>query len=71
MSEWRPIETAPKDRSIDLWTGTLRMTNCYWDEICGEWRKVNIANVLVRFKRATHWMEIPAPPNDSTAEPTK
>jgi hypothetical protein len=60
---WQPIETAPKIRVIDLWTGDRRMTRCYWDDICGEWRTTENSGVLMRFKKATHWMEIPVPPS--------
>lgn len=65
--QWQPIETAPKDRVIDLWTGDQRMAHCYWDEICSEWRTTGNSNVLITFKRATHWMEIPAPPHAGAA----
>ena len=33
MSEWLPIESAPKDGTIiDLWVGGHRIPNCSWDE---------------------------------------
>lgn len=64
-SDWRPIETAPKDRLIDLWTGNRRLTGCWWDSICSEWRTLGNSNKLIWFKTATHWREIPKAPGDN------
>jgi hypothetical protein len=62
---WRPIETAPKDRKIDIWTGDRRITGCYWDDICKEWRTSENSGHLITFRNATHWMLIPPPPEPS------
>jgi hypothetical protein len=46
------------------------MTRCYWDQICSEWRTTGNSNVLICFKKATHWMEIPRPPTaEKASEP--
>lgn len=64
-SDWQPIETAPKDKLIDLWTSSgVRKTNCYWDHICQEWRCRENNGVIIRFKNVTHWMPLPSPPTD-------
>jgi len=71
VSDWQPIETAPKDQTIDLW-GTRRglmmpperVTNCRWDYVnkngvlvMSEWVKGNGTII-----DPTHWMPIPSPP---------
>lgn len=78
MSEWQPIETAPKDGSaILIWQpdrskywglgnfDDLRYAIGYWrvaDKI-GSWGNRNSAVV-----NPTHWMPLPAPPLDLTGE---
>jgi hypothetical protein len=69
MSAWQPIETAPKDRLIDIWTVGFRsdphrVSDVYYDNICGEWRTSRPAGQLVCVKEryVTHWMPLPEPP---------
>jgi hypothetical protein len=70
MSEWQPIETAPKDVSVDLWVpacpelqfGGRRHPDCSWDENYGWW-----SPMLEKFLEdypvtPTHWMPLPEPP---------
>ncbi|CAH2399098.1 hypothetical protein MES4922_210087 [Mesorhizobium ventifaucium] len=62
---WKPIETAPKDRLIDIWLKTgVRWCDCYYDQICGEWRTSRPSGRLVSVKEAvaTHWQEPPGAP---------
>lgn len=62
LMTWQPIETAPKDRLIDIWTGDRRRAACYWDDICHEWRSTANSGHMTFCKYPTHWMEIPEPP---------
>lgn len=71
MSEWQPIETAPKDGTpIDIWSpawGGERHTNM---------RRVDLGNGNVFYdpvksgpccvRDATHWAAIPAAPKGET-----
>lgn len=66
---WQPIETAPKDRLIDIWTVGYgaephRVSDCYHDRICDEWRTSRPAGHLmcIKAKYVTHWRSIPASP---------
>ena len=66
---WQPIETAPKDRLIDVWTVGYgaephRMSDCYYDRICDEWRTSRPSGHLmcIKAKYVTHWMTRPTPP---------
>lgn len=66
---WKPIETAPKDRLIDVWIrdgsgAGIRWADCYYDSICDEWRTSRPSGHLVTVKArfVTHWMSPPADP---------
>jgi len=72
MSEWQPIETAPKDGTeVDLWVvernrgRKFRIPDCHWH--CDEWLvwggDPEIGWDLVEeYQHATHWMLSPEPP---------
>ena len=67
MSEWQPIETAPKDGTdIDLWLHGFRVADCYWDKVAGEWCDSDgdrlTENVVDYGQGPTHWMPHPEPP---------
>jgi hypothetical protein len=66
MGGWQPIETAPHDRRIILWTGREIYIG-HWGKnvetdheafIIAEWGDGDQAMV----GSATHWMEAPKPP---------
>lgn len=65
MSEWQPIETAPKDGThIDISAlnnsgERCRLPDCWMDG--GEWRGNYIRPLYGPYK-PTHWMSIPANP---------
>ena len=69
MSGWKPIETAPKDGTIILvgvwdygpdiasasWNGKFWDMELYGYQYCGD----------PEFSDPTHWMPLPAPPEDT------
>lgn len=69
MSEWQPIETAPKDGTEVL--GFSDMENIgagyYFDFILfwkGKWRTSSFLEEVY----VTHWMPLPEPPKESSDE---
>lgn len=66
MSEWKPIETAPKDGTpVDLWHETYgRITDTWWDEDDGFWVTGAGDQGLI-----THWAPLTAP--EPTHNPEK
>ena len=72
MSEWHPIETAPKDGTlIVLWDGyyKVRVTNAKWDfhywmngvpQGGKTWGRDDRDGPFC--EDPTHWMPVPAPP---------
>jgi hypothetical protein len=72
MSEWQPIETAPKDGSNVLLSPAFereRVTVGSWDlDDVGEggqcWRCLELSERL----EPTHWMPLPSPPEARTVD---
>ncbi len=70
MSEWQPIETAPKDRTpIDVWGDYGRVCDVSWrdapshDERGAGWRDTDGTFLGPPFLATpTHWMPLPDPP---------
>ncbi|RWD00143.1 MAG: hypothetical protein EOS58_30650 [Mesorhizobium sp.] len=64
---WQTIDSAPKNRGrlIDIWleSGT-RWCDCYYDQICDEWRTSRPSGHLIsiKAKHVTHWREVTAGP---------
>lgn len=64
MSEWQPIETAPKNGSRVLlwnpeWSGPC--TAQFYGDAAGGWK---LDKRMPPFAyQPTHWMPLPAPPN--------
>lgn len=63
MSEWQPIETAPKDYEtliLAAFRGGIGMDIVWWRSDTGRWQTKSehswAANVF------THWMPLPEPP---------
>jgi hypothetical protein len=73
MTDWNPIETAPKDRSLLLFgemkpfdgliglDGPIIFTG-YWDSIDEAWCSSG-STWLGPFYRPTHWQPLPARPS--------
>jgi hypothetical protein len=70
MSDWQPIETAPKMKMVLLWAATdidaygsitnWKMETGYWSEFYNSWAwPQRIASYDVP---PTHWMPLPDPP---------
>ena len=72
MADWQPIETAPKDRHIQvfpgIWTG-VTVSVAKWDanehakKPRPYWRRLDAHHVVTsRGTSPTHWMPLPEPP---------
>lgn len=72
MSEWRPIETAPKDGTEvilrfvvrDGDTRPVEALNGWYD---GSWRRICYSTYSYRYFSlgdVTHWMPLPKPPSN-------
>jgi uncharacterized protein DUF551 len=66
MSEWQPIETAPKDEHVQILTFKARTNNILW---AGPWYQTSFWSpkwgMFVgwpRDEKPTHWMPLPEPP---------
>jgi Protein of unknown function (DUF551) len=71
MSDWQPIETAPKDKGFLLaYNGDRKLYGlvCWWPgggwngEGCWGWNDESIAWSRQRGNQPTHWMSLPDPP---------
>lgn len=71
LSEWQPIETVRKDCLVDiLINGEIRWCDCYYDQICDQWRTSGPSNHLawVPARAVTHWrLPPPLPPGPGAA----
>jgi hypothetical protein len=66
VSEWQPIETAPRDGTLILgaeknWRGELLVAEMAWED--GEWQLTLQWGDETNEAAPTHWMPRPAPPN--------
>ena len=83
MTDWQPIETAPRDRKTEIllwfpWQG-LSVPGCYFigiwgyanDESAEEWGNGPMwvdPNNSNPLGEPTHWMPLPTPPSPLTGE---
>jgi hypothetical protein len=67
MSEWKPIESAPRASGgmVDIMCNERRYAGCHYDHICDEYRHITACGVLIRLRNATHWMPLPQPPKET------
>lgn len=70
--EWRPIETAPKDRTVvDLWAMGRRWPDMEWEVTCpshpdGVWKRAGTDWYdAMGWLDPTHWMPLPPPPEET------
>ena len=71
-SEWRDIESAPKESPVplvDLWIADggpgYRLTDCYWSIIDERWDQIGSAGKPRFTGEPTHWMPLPGPPSQA------
>lgn len=68
MTQWQPIESAPKDGTkVDLWTfNGERWCDCWWhkgqEAWASDWSCQSERGFVIRYGQPTHWMPLPAPP---------
>jgi len=66
MSEWKPIETAPKDGETRVLLGRTGFAEqqavAWWSAISEAWVTVIGGHT---FYEATHWMPLPQPPKET------
>jgi hypothetical protein len=73
MSEWQPIETAPKDGTafvaVSTWNRYAKAVLTYDRNIGGwwDWRETEVMEDLGRM--FSHWMPLPAPPDPRATAP--
>jgi hypothetical protein len=67
---WQPIETAPRDKVVDLWWNGRRFADYEFVELTGDWVRKELmwkGEYQVTTKRfltdkPTHWMPLPPAP---------
>lgn len=64
MSEWQPIETAPKDgEAITVYCGDImKMAFVYWHDDMNEWTVQGTFNTFQDAHYMTHWRPSLKPP---------
>lgn len=68
MSEWQPIETAPKDRRIRVWAHSAER-HAKWDEDKyvkkprPYWNVDGWTTTWSRYHKPSHWMPLSEPPD--------
>jgi hypothetical protein len=74
MSEWQPIETAPRD-GTQLLLGIAAIDGAggcvfdgWWEG--GGWTngELDYEDGLMHYPHVTHWMPLPSPPKDASHE---
>lgn len=66
MTDWQPIETAPHDRRILLWTGLSISIGRYYDDRYSHrprpyWDRKGISITLCRNNPPLLWQSLPEP----------
>ena len=64
MTEWQPIETAPRDgTNILSWEHKMECMIIFWQS--GDWHCTHDCEDLY-FSEPTHWMPLPEPPKQES-----
>ena len=63
--EWQPIETAPKDKEILLYSDSDGYGISGWNEEHQRWYVYNHYEEQLYLFPATHWMPLPDPPKEA------
>lgn len=61
LSEWQPIETAPKEVKVIVWSQAI-VCPCIAYRIEGQWADSEGDWDLRDDEQPTHWMPLPEPP---------
>lgn len=68
MTEWQPIEIAPKDEDILVFEDPI-MAKAYWDaDPRDEGGQVWRIRGVWEYLHPTHWMSLPEPPTEKKDE---
>lgn len=73
-TQWQPIEIAPKDGTnilvadADGWVGQVFWQKRWYNENRPGWMIANCDEEYGDYITATHWMPLPAPPNEGDKE---
>jgi hypothetical protein len=62
MTEWQPIETAPKDDTIILVVWLNRVQMAWWNESFHQWQEYPDGDFAIDDDELTHWMKLPELP---------
>lgn len=68
MSEWQPIETAPKTCDVFLWNGVKVFPGWYCEDEGWHDSRNQDHNDYPEVPQPTHWMPLPTPPVDKNSE---
>lgn len=65
MSEWHPIETAPRMKPVIVWSAEYGMAMAYWSDLSGKWFVSCSGYAVISLDwNPTRWTELPNPPGD-------
>lgn len=69
-SAWKPIDSAPKDTEILVYTRPWGTIIASFSEEFGEWlsRMQVPVSIRVEAEMPTHWRPLPDPPDEAAAE---